>query len=117
VPVSLEWEKQMREQRNQPAGRGGEEAVQLAIALGDETFDPAVGAALKPKIEALQKTRAQLLDARGRRHYLNIALMDVGVAVTRELTPEQWDRIHMNRDSFKARPEAEVFERLLGKLR
>lgn len=112
VPVSLEVEQQMRQQRGQPAKRGGEEAILLAQALLDEDLDPS----LAPKMEALRQTRAKLLDARGRRHDLNIALMDVGVAVTAELTPTQWDHIHMERDTLRARTEAAVFERLEQKL-
>lgn len=114
VPVSLEYERQMRSARGQPAGRGGEEAVALARALTDEAgLDPA----LAPQVAALRDTRERLLDARGRRHALNIALMDVGVAVASELTPEQWAEIHMKRDVLRARTEAEVFDRLLEKLR
>lgn len=113
VPVSLEYEKQMRAARGQPAGRGGEEAVELARALADEPLDPS----LAPALASLRQTRAQLLDARGRRHVLNIALMDVGVAVVSELTPDQWAAIHMHRDDLRARTEAEVFDRVLEKLR
>jgi hypothetical protein len=113
VPVSLEYERQMRSSRNQPAGRGGEEAVTLARALLEE---PGLDASLAPRLETLRATRAKLLDARGRRHALNIALMDVGVAVTKELTPAQWDLIHMKRDALRARTEAEIFDRLLEKL-
>lgn len=113
VPVSLEYEQQMRAARGQPSGRGGEEAVELARALLDEPLDPT----LEPALTALRDTRARLLDARGRRHALNIALMDVGVAVVSELTPDQWAAIHMHRDELRARTEAEVFDRVLEKLR
>lgn len=116
VPVSLEYEREMRAARGQPAGRGGEEAVELARALSEIELDGATKAALAPRIAALRDTRARLLDARGRRHALNIAMMDVGVALTTELTPAQWDRIHMRRDELQARPEAEIFDRLLKKL-
>ncbi|MES2639090.1 MAG: hypothetical protein V4850_06390 [Myxococcota bacterium] len=114
VPVSLEYERQMRSARGQPSGRGGEEAVALARALTEE---PGLDPALAPQVAALRATRERLLDARGRRHALNIALMDVGVAVAAELTPEQWAEIHMKRDVLRARTEAEVFDRLLEKLR
>ncbi|MDP2314490.1 MAG: hypothetical protein Q8P41_16425 [Pseudomonadota bacterium] len=114
VPVSLEYERQMRTARGQPAGRGGEEAAALARALVEE---PDLDPALAPQVEALRATRERLLDARGRRHALNVALMDVGVAVVSELTPEQWAAIHMQRDSLRARTEAEVFDRLREKLR
>lgn len=114
VPVSLQYEQQLRAQRGQPAARGGEEAFLLAAALLDvDGLDPA----LRPQIEALKATRLRLLDARNRRHALNIALMDVGVAVATQLTPAQWDGIHMRRDAIKAEAEAAVFDRLLGELR
>ncbi|MDP2309602.1 MAG: hypothetical protein Q8P18_26515 [Pseudomonadota bacterium] len=114
VPVSLEYERQMRAARGQAPGRGGEEAVALARALAEE---PGLDPALAPQVNALRATRERLLDARGRRHALNIALMDVGVAVASELTPAQWGEIHMKRDTLRARTEAEVFDRLLEKLR
>ena len=114
VPVSLEYERKLRAARSQPAGRGGEEAIALARALlAEEELDPA----LADRVALLSGRREALLDARGRRHALNIALMDVGVAVAAELTPAQWDRIHMRRDELRARTEAEVFSRLLEKLR
>ncbi len=118
VPVSLEYERKLRAERSQPAVRGGEEAVAVARALlaegsGEGEPDPA----LAVRVAALHVRREALLDARGRRHALNIALMDVGVAIAAELTPAQWDRIHMRRDELRARTEAEVFSRLLEKLR
>lgn len=120
VPVSLEYEKRMRAERGQPAGRGGEEAFALAeglLALPELGDLAAKDPTLRGKVEALRETRAALLDARGRRHALNIALMDVGVAVARELEPAQWDRIHMRRDEVRGKAEAEVFDRLLERLR
>lgn len=114
VPVSLEYEKQLRATRGQPAGRGGEEAASLASALLDE---PSLAPSLAPLVEQLRADRARLLDARGRRHALNIRLMDVGVAVASELDVEQWAQIHMRRDELRARTEHEVFERLLERLR
>ncbi|MFZ5480902.1 MAG: hypothetical protein ACOZNI_29345 [Myxococcota bacterium] len=115
VPVSLAYEQQMRAARAQPATDGGEGAMRDAerLAAGGAGLE----ATLRPKIEALRDTRAKLLDARGRRHALNIRLMDVGVAVATELTPAQWDRIHMRRDALRAEADAAVFDRLLGKLR
>lgn len=113
VPVSLEYERQMREERGQPAGRGGEEAVETARRLLEAPVDPSK----REAIERLRDTRAKLLDARGRRHALNIRLMDVGIAVTRELTPAQWDAIHMQRDQLRGKADAELFERVLSRMR
>lgn len=114
VPVSLEYERQMRSDRQQPAGKGGEEANDLVRELLSRTdVDPA----LAPQIAALKVQRDKLLDARNRRHALNIALMDVGVAVTTQLTPSQWDRIHMQRDAIRGKSDAAVFARVMEKLK
>jgi hypothetical protein len=113
VPLSLEHERAMRDQRGQPAGRGGEEALETARRLAEGPVD----ATLRPKVEALKETRVKLLDARGRRHALNIRMMDAGVALASVLTPEQWDRVHMRRDALRARIDAETFDRVLEKLR
>lgn len=115
VPASLAHEKALRAERGQPAGKGGVEAVELAESLlRDATVssDPA----LAGEVAALGETRARLLDARNRRHALNIRLMDVGVAVARELTPAQWDAIHMRRDAIRGKAERDLFARLLAKL-
>jgi hypothetical protein len=115
VPVSLEYERQMRAARGQPASDGGEQALRVAERLAAD--GAGLDGLLRPKIEAVRDTRARLLDARGRRHALNIRLMDVGVAVAAELTPAQWDRIHMRRDALRAEADAAVFERVLARLR
>ena len=117
VPVSLEHERAMREARGQPAGRGGEEAVDLVRALERERLDPAVAAAVAPGIEALRLEREELLGLRNERHRLNIALMDVGVAVAGELEPGQWDAVHMGRDAVRAPADRELFERVQRALR
>ncbi len=114
VPVSLEIERQMRAERQQPAGKGAEEASEFMRQLAAR---PDLDPALAPKVEALNVLHRQLLDARSRRHALNIALMDVGVAVTKELTPSQWGRIHMQRDEIRARSDAAVYERVQEKLK
>lgn len=120
VPVSLEYERQMRAERGQPARRGGEEAMQLAASLersvNDGRLTPEEARALTPHLQAIARTRAAILDARGRRHNLNIALMDVGVAATRVLTPAQWDAVHMTRDGVRAGADAVVLDRLLKRL-
>lgn len=113
VPASLKYEEQLRADRRQPAGQGGADAAALAQALMD---DPAA-ASVAPQIAQIRELRAQLLDARNRRHALNIRMMDVGVAVARELRPEQWDAIHMNRDGLRARSELASYDRLLEKIR
>ena len=116
VPVSLEYERQLRAQRQQPASRSGDQVLALAQALEHASLPPTTGATLKPRLTALFQTRLQLLEARGRRHELNVALMNVAVRIAQELRPDQWERIHMQRDALRARAEAEVFERVQAKL-
>lgn len=114
VPVSLEHERAAR--AGQPPAVSGEEAIRLAGELLARELTPAQRAALLPEVEAMERTRARMLELRGRRHELNIALMDVGVAVASALTPEQWAQIHMRRDALRARAEADTFGRVLDRL-
>jgi hypothetical protein len=58
-----------------------------------------------------------MLELRNRRHTLNIALMDVGVAIAKELSPAQWQQVHMQRDALRGRAEADVLERVLNRLK
>ncbi len=117
VPVSLEHERAMREARGQPAGRGGEEALRAAEALLKSLPDPEKAPSQQQALARLRATREALLAARNRRHALNIALMDVAVEVARELSPEQWDAIHMRRDALRGKAEAELFSRVEAHLR
>lgn len=113
VPVSLEHEKAMRARLGQPAGRGGEEAVELARAL----LDVPVPATLGPTLERLRTTRLALLKLRDQRHQLNVALMNVAVAVGSELSAAQWDHVISHRDTLRAVEDGAVFDRLLGALK
>ncbi len=113
VPVSLEHERAARAGQSPVSG---EEAVRMAEALLARELTPQQKAAIQPDMDALARTRLRMLELRGRRHALNIALMDVGVSVAQTLTPEQWAQIHMQRDGLRAKAEAETFERVLGRL-
>ena len=115
VPTSLTYEAQLRDARHQPPGRGGAEAAELAEAMLAEGVgaDPALAA----EIEALRDERARLLVLRDRRHQLNVALMEVGVDVARQLRPDQWRDIVMHRDARRAAADADTFDRLLARLR
>ncbi len=113
VPVSLDHERAMRTKLGQPVGRGGEEAVELARALLDVEVPPSVG----PTLERLRASRLALLELRDRRHQLNVALMNVGVALGAELTPDQWTHVISHRDELRSVTDAAVFDRLLGALR
>jgi hypothetical protein len=96
--------------------RGADEAVRMAEALLARELTPQQKAAIQPDMDALARTRLRMLELRGRRHALNIALMDVGVSVAQTLTPEQWAQIHMQRDGLRAKAEAETFGRVLERL-
>lgn len=111
VPVSLEMERAMRAERNQPAGRGGEEAVELARSLAKQ---PPGDAPTREHLAAMKQSRDHLLKLRDERHQLNTRLMQVGVEVGRVLTPEQWAVIVMKRDELRREGDAAVFDRVLG---
>ena len=113
VPVSLEHERAAR--KGAPAV-SGEEAIRLAGELLARELTEDQRSALRLEVEAMAATRARMLELRGRRHELNIALMDVGVAVAAELTPDQWAQIHMRRDALRAKAEADTFQRVLERL-
>ena len=117
VPDSAIHEKAQRDARGQAPGRGGEEALLAADALLRAPLDPATTPARQKLVADLRADRARLLDARNRRHALNIRLMDVGVELARELTPAQWDAIHMRRDALRAQADDEVFDRVEERLR
>jgi hypothetical protein len=113
VPVSLEHERALRAARGTPAGPTADPA-RLAQALLAAPGTPTV----RPEdIAALRDARLGLLDARERRHALNVRLMDVGIDVARQLTPAQWDSVHMHRDALRRDADAALFDRLLTKLR
>lgn len=109
TPVSLEMERAMRK----GPSRGGEEAVRLAQALVEE---PNLDPALAGDVQELKALRLRLLDLRNQRHALNTRLMEVGVEIGTELTPEQWAVVTMQRDSLRRDGDEAVFNRLLQKL-
>ncbi len=116
VPVSLEYEKALRSDRSQPAGRGGEEATAVADLLEGMDLDPATRAAITPHVEALRAARQRVLALRNERHQLNVALMEVGVELGTTLDERQWDIVQRGRDAVRGREDAAVFERLQQKL-
>lgn len=112
VPASLSLEREQRAARGQPAGRGGMEAAELAEQLLRQPVPADRAAALGPLIAEVRAQRAALLEARGRRHHLNVALMRAGARLGRTLDGDQWDWIQGSRDQVKAGREAELFDRL-----
>jgi hypothetical protein len=117
IPVSLGYERAMRAERNQPSGTGGDDAMAVLAAIDGVQVDPASREALATRVAALRASEAHLLDLRNRKHALNTRLMNVGVEVARELSPEQWSAVVMQRDAIRAKVEDPVFARLLEKLR
>ena len=109
VPASLEYEARMRVERGQPAPSAPLDAAAAAQAVLDRPATPDARA----NVQALRDERLALLDLRNRRHALNVRIMDVGLDVARELTPEQWAVIDSQRDALKARAEAATFGRVL----
>lgn len=116
TPVSLEMERALRGQRNQPAGRGGEEALALAQALADEPLDTTTAAAIAPELAHLEATRIHLLGLRDERHALNTRLMQVGVELGGLLDAAQWDAVLMRRDALRVDGDAAVFDRVLRRV-
>lgn len=112
VPVSLEYEKGLRTERSQPAGRGGEEATMVADLLEGMELDPATRAAIAPHVLALGEARQRVLTLRNERHQLNVALMGVGVELGTTLDERQWDIVQRGRDAVRGKDDAAVFERL-----
>lgn len=112
VPASLSLEREQRAARGQPAGRGGMEAAELADQLLRQPVPADRAAALVPLIAEVRAQRAALLEARGRRHHLNVALMRAGARIGRTLDGDQWDWIQGSRDQVKAGREADLFDRL-----
>lgn len=112
VPVSLEYEKGLRTERSQPAGRGGEEATMVADLLEGMELDPTTRAAIAPHVLALGQARQRVLTLRNERHQLNVGLMDVGVELGTTLDERQWDIVQRGRDAVRGKDDAAVFERL-----
>jgi hypothetical protein len=116
VPVSLEHERAGLAGQSSNS-KAGEAVLPLATALLQQNLDATLRVQLLPQLERLGQTRVRMLELRNRRHTLNIALMDVGVAIAKELSPSQWQQVHMQRDALRGRAEAEVLERVLNRLK
>jgi hypothetical protein len=112
VPTSLSVERGMRAERDQPAGRGGTEAVALADALLRTELDETSRAAVALPVSRIKEARSRLLDARNRRHALNVRLMRAATRLGMVLTGEQWEVVLSTRDAVRAGVEADLFERL-----
>ncbi len=117
IPVSLEYERAMRAGSPNRLLYSGEDLLTVLGAMERLDIPPDVAARLGRRLQSLIQARDRLLEAREQRHALNVALMGTGVAVARELQPDQWDYINMHRDQLRGKMEAQVFQRLMEKLR
>ena len=105
TPVSLDYEKAMR---------AGQEPVNLHLVIdAAKHVDP-----LKvPKTEYKEfaADRQKMLELRNQRHALNVRLMEAGIKIVQELTPEQWEVVQSQRDKVLAVEEAKTVETILRK--
>ena len=112
TPLSPELEQAMRNERGQPTPITPREALKRAEA---QIRDPNSKVA-PADIRKLSKTMEALRAARDQRHGLNVAMMNTGVAVAKELEPSQWAWIEMHRDARDGAHEVEMLERLRKQL-
>jgi hypothetical protein len=117
VPVTPEFEDAARARRGLSASRGVEEALTLASRIEPGKLAAEDRALVRDALPALEAAQARLLALRERRHALNIRLMEAGVEMTSVLTPAQWDKVHMNRDSVRAQADVTTFDRLRAALK
>ena len=110
TPVSLQYEKQMR-QGEQPLDI--RQAMEIVKELDEQENIPNVN---KQDLVALKETRVKMLEFRNRRHELNIDMMHLAVEVVQILHQPQWDIIQSQRDSIQAKVEIQAFDQLLQKL-
>ena len=110
TPVSLQYEKQMRQ---------GEEPLNIRQAM--EILKKLEGQEHKENINkqellALKETRMKMLEYRNSRHKLNIDMMHLAVEVVQVLHQQQWDIVQSQRDAIQAKVEMQAFDQLLQKL-
>ena len=105
TPVSLAYEE---------AFRAGREPVDLHLVMdASRNVDPKKVS--QTDVKQFTADRTKMLELRNQRHLLNVRLMDSGVAILENLTPEQWEFIQSQRDSIQASHEVKEMEALLQK--
>ena len=110
APVSLDYEQYMRDGRK-PLNIG--EMMKILPEL-EKSLDPAKVS--MSELLLFQEHRNQMLELRNERHQLNIALMDDGIALLKDLTPAQWDWVQSQRDHNQAVIEMQIVESLIKDL-
>ena len=105
TPVSLDYEKTMR---------AGQEPVNLHLVMDAAKYvDPEK--VLKTEYEEFVADRQKMLELRNQRHALNVRLMEAGIKIVQELTPEQWEVVQSQRDKVQAAEEVKTVETILRK--
>ena len=105
TPVSLDYEKSFR---------SGQEPVNLHLVM-DAARHVDTNRVPKAECEQFVADRLKMLELRNQRHALNVRLMEAGVNIVQELTPEQWEIVQSQRDKVQAAEEAKTIETILRK--
>jgi hypothetical protein len=106
TPVSLQYEKMLQE------GKSPEESpdiLEVVQRLDFENTDP-------KDVKELKEQRRIMLSLRNERHELNIKMMNNGIEVLGELSPEQWSFVQSNRDAIQQKIELDVLEKTIQKI-
>ena len=104
TPVSLQYEKQMR---------NGEEPLNIrqAMSILPRLEDLVRQGKVREKdLLKFKEDRQKMLDLRNKRHELNIEMMELAVDIVGELTTEQWEIIQSQRDALQAEVEMAIFD-------
>ena len=104
-PVSLQYEEALRD-GEPPANLHG--VVERVLNV-DPTKVP------KENVEQFIQDRLSMLSLRNERHELNVRLMESGVSLLEELSPEQWEMVQSQRDQIQSNHEMKAMEKLLQK--
>ena len=106
TPVSLQYEEVLQE-GNVP--EKNPDILEVVGQLDLENTD------LKD-VQKLKNERAAMLKLRNERHELNILMMNNGIEVLGELSPEQWSFVQSNRDAIQERIELDILEKMIQSL-
>lgn len=106
TPVSLQYEKVLLE------GRSPEKSPDILKVVGQLDLK---NTDLKD-VQNLKKERSAMLKLRNERHELNILMMNNGIEVLGELSPEQWSFVQSNRDAIQQKIELDVLEETIHKI-
>ena len=106
TPVSLQYEEVLQE------GDVPEKNPDILEVVGQLDLE---NTDLKD-VQKLKNERAAMLKLRNERHELNILMMNNGIEVLGELSPEQWSFVQSNRDAIQERIELDILEKMIQNL-